>query len=96
MILKAGTVISCPYCKADQVKTTKDLLPGSQMKDAGFESMGFDMDKGNAGCYECGTEFVRKHPKTKETQLHTKDEGWISLVKTPDTAKKSIIQTNLH
>lgn len=79
--MKAGTVVSCPDCGAEQMKSTKDLLPGSQMREAEWESLGFDLNGERGGCHECGTKFIRTHPKTGKTQLHTKDELWVSLTK---------------
>lgn len=96
MILKAGTILNCPECGADQLKTTKDVLPGTPIKDAGFESLGFDMNNLSALCHSCGTAWSRKHPKTKETQIHTKDGGWVSLVKTANTPSQTQIYTTLH
>lgn len=79
--MKAGTIITCPECARALLKTTKDLAPGDQMKDAGFESLGFDMTNQRSGCPDCGTRFVRQHPKTGKTQLHTEKDGWIPLSK---------------
>lgn len=79
--MKSGTVISCPECGRALLKTTKDLLPGAQMKDAGFESLGFDMESMRPGCPDCGERFIREHPVTKKTQLHTEESGWIPLSK---------------
>lgn len=79
--MKAGTVISCEACGAAQMKTTKDLMPGSQMKDAGFVSMGFDMDGMRAGCYKCGEKFVRPNALTGRTHIHTEENGWVPLSK---------------
>lgn len=80
-MLKAGTVITCPECETQQIKSTKDLQDGSQMKDAGWVSLGFDLKSQRAGCYRCSTKFVRQHPLSKRTQIHTSDNGWISLSK---------------
>lgn len=85
--MKAGTVITCPKCEAAQIKSTKDVLPGGQTRDAEFVSMGYDMKLGN-GCYKCGTPFIRKHPKFKFTQLHTETEGWKALTKVKPQPKQ--------
>lgn len=81
--MKKGTIITCPICDAPQIQSTKDLAAGGQMKDAEFVSLGFDMDGLRAGCYKCAASFVREHPKTRATQLHTAENGWVSLSKTP-------------
>lgn len=95
--MKSGTILTCPDCATEQIETTQDVPPGGQMKDAGFKSLGFDLNNHRAGCYRCGTEWVRKHPITKETQIHTKDKGWVSLVKTPGAISKSkIIPSTMH
>lgn len=93
MILKAGTVVTCPSCGAPQIKTTKELSPGEQAKSAGWESAGFDMSGDRAGCYKCATLWVRKHPRSGETQFHTEAHGWVSLVKNPDQQSKTKIIT---
>lgn len=82
-MLKAGSILTCPDqdCQAPQIRSTKDLTPGQQMNEAIWESMGFDMDGQRAGCYKCGTKFVREHPLTKRTQMHTEENGWFSLSK---------------
>lgn len=79
--MKAGSVITCPSCGAKLLRTTKDLLPGQQMKDAGFESLGYNLQSEGARCNECMTKFVRQHPRTNKTQIHTEIDGWVSLSK---------------
>lgn len=82
MKLKSGTIISCPDCGTEQLKTTKELLPGAQLKEAEFESLGYDMEMAYAmGCHKCGRLWYRRHPKTGASQIHTKDNAWVSLSK---------------
>lgn len=98
--MKAGTIVTCPSdtCGAEQLKTTKDVLPEGQMRDAGFESLGFDLDGATTTkCWKCGTYWYRKHPKTGVSQIHTKEEKWVQLGK----VKKYIIipspsSNNIH
>ena len=75
-----GTVISCPSCGSGQLITTRELLPGEKMMDANFESLGFDMENSmRAGCFKCAELWYRKHPKTKRSQIHTEENGWIPI-----------------
>ena len=79
--MKAGTIIICPECERPQLKTTKDLPPGGQMKDAAFESLGYDMEHAiRMGCYECGALWYRDAKIKGCPQLHTQ-EGWIDLMR---------------
>jgi hypothetical protein len=89
-MLKAGEVVSCPECKVEQFKFIEDVLPGTQIKDAKMESLGFDLASQRAGCFECGSLFVRKEPETGFTQVHTKDHLWVRLAKKPNAGHISI------
>lgn len=77
--MKSGTRVVCPDCRFPQIQSTKDLSPGAQMKDAGWESVGWDMDSQRMGCISCGASWHRKHPKTGMTQIHTEHDGWVTL-----------------
>lgn len=95
MKLEAGTVIVCPDCKTPQIKSTKELQPGAQMKDAEWETVGFDMTGIRMGCHQCGTEWFRSHPKTRESQIYTEKHQWVSLTKAPhQTSKSAVILSN--
>lgn len=87
--MKSGTIILCPECKSPQMKTTKDLLPGMQFKDAGLESLGFDLKCERAGCHECSTKFVLPNPLTGRMQIHT-DNGWIAFSHKPEEEVKIV------
>lgn len=90
--MKAGTIITCPSddCGAEQLKTTKDVPAGGRLKEAAFESLGFDLAKAfSTRCYKCGAYWYRKHPKTGVSQIHTKEDKWVQLGK----VKKSTIIT---
>lgn len=89
--MKAGTVIACPKCFTPQLISTKDLNPGSQMKEAKWESMGFNMENTFMNCHLCHELWTRQHPKTLEDQVYTAEDGWISLAKTNKPAKKRIV-----
>lgn len=89
--MKAGAVITCPECLTPQLKSTRDVLPGGQIKDACFESLGFDMTGLRMGCFSCGTNWSRSHPKTGKTQIHTEQDGWISLEPKPEPPKRSFL-----
>lgn len=57
------------------------------MKEAAFESLGFDMENSHAAnCYKCGEPWHRFHPVSRKPQIHTEEEGWIPLskIKPPD------------
>ena len=80
--MKAGTIITCPNdaCGAEQLKTTKDVPSGGRLSEAGFESLGFNLETAmNTNCYKCGATWYRKHPKTGRGQIHTKDNLWTQL-----------------
>ncbi len=91
--MKAGTVITCPDCGLPQIKSTKDLPPGGKMKDACWESVGWDMEGIRMGCYSCGSLWSRIHPKTGKTQIHVEGESWTPLERSfqKDGPRKSII-----
>ncbi len=88
--MKAGTVVMCPDCKAPQIKSTIDLKPGDKMGDAGWISMGWDMEGMRMGCYACGSLWSRKHPLTKQTQLYI-DGEWVPLDKDFKKIRKPLI-----
>ena len=89
--MKAETIIICPTCSEPQIKSTKELKPGEQMKDGGWISVGYDMQYAiRMACNKCATEWHRFHPKTREPQIHT-EEGWIALAKDPHKYKGIII-----
>lgn len=91
--MKAGTKIICPDCGAPQIESTIAIDGGSQLKDAGWKSIGYDMENSlNANCYKCGNLWYRVKPSTGENQLFTAGDGWITL------AKKRIeeVQSHLH
>lgn len=89
MKLDAGTIITCPNCETEQVKTTKDIGPGQQLKDAEFESMGHNM--ADINCFMCHTPWYRTNPTTKRKQIHTKDMKWVALGEPTKYEKKLII-----
>lgn len=93
--MKSGTIVTCPVCEEHQIKSTKDLFPGAQMKDAAWESCGYDMEHASRmGCKVCGSEWFREHPKTGHSQIHTKDNGWVSFEKEkPKEQKETTIIT---
>lgn len=78
--MKAGTVVTCPDCDAEQLVTTVDLEPGQRLSEAGFKSLGFDVHNSQrAGCHRCGALWYRKHPKTGRSQIHTQLDKWLAL-----------------
>lgn len=85
MKLKVGDIVSCPECGTAQMKVTKEIGPGDQLKDAKFESLGFEMDSHRPGCHKCGERFMRQHPITGKTQIFTELDHWIPL--TPEKPK---------
>lgn len=89
MKLEAGTVITCPNCQTEQIKTTKEIGPGQKLLDAGFESLGHDMNDVN--CYMCHTPWYRKNGITQRMQIHTKDNAWVGLGEPTRYEKKLII-----
>jgi hypothetical protein len=90
--MKAGTIITCPECEVEQMKTTKDIPPGSKMSEAGFESLGFDLEHSlRAACYKCGSLWYRKSPKTGRSQIHTQLDKWVPLGEPTENEKKIII-----
>lgn len=91
-MLKAGTVIVCPLCQRPQIRSKKDLLPGSQVKDADWESVGFDLESMRMACDACGTKWHRTHPVTGEDQWHTSEDGWVSFTRNPQPLPKRIIK----
>lgn len=83
--VQVGTKITCPICEAPQLQATQEIKPGGQMKDANWESLGFDMDQHSMTCYKCGQFWARRHPKTSENQIHIEEHGWI-----PTSTKKPL------
>ena len=80
-MFKEGTIISCPKCGAHQLKSTLELKPNSQMRDAAWESLGYDMKNQSMQCHQCWEPWHKKHPISGRTQIHIEGEGWISLSK---------------
>lgn len=92
MILPKDTVVVCPDCHAPQIISTKEIGPGNKLGDAKWESLGFDMhDAIRMACNLCGTLWSRLHPKTRDTQIYTEKDGWVSLSKNKDTVTKKLI-----
>lgn len=77
MKLLKGTIITCPKCGVPQLKTTVEIGPGQQLKDAQFESLGHGMLDVN--CYKCHTEWFRLSPKTGRKQIHTELDAWVPI-----------------
>lgn len=78
MSIKPGTLITCPVCDAAQLRATKEVAPGNQLKDADWETLGFNMEYQDMICYKCGEPWARQHPKTGHNQIHTDEDKWIA------------------
>lgn len=89
-MLKAGTTITCPECETPQLKSTKDILAGGQMKDANWETFGYDMTAQFMNCYKCGHLWARRNAATQAPQVHTLEHGWIETQKEPPVKKNTI------
>lgn len=91
-MLKAGTIIVCPTCDMPQLKSSKDLKPGQQLKEAGWDSLGFEIDSLRMGCFKCGSAWYRIHPISGKSQIFTKDEHWLTLDKEVPVSKETSLK----
>lgn len=78
-MMPAGSIIVCPNpkCNLEQIKSTNDIGPGNQLKDAGWESINYDMEFSiRMACPSCATLWAKVDPKTGQHSIHIKGHGW--------------------
>lgn len=78
MKIEVGDIISCPNCQASQMEATAEVEPGQQLKDALWQSLGFDMSSQKMQCYKCKTDWHRFHPARGWPQIYLEDKEWFS------------------
>jgi len=81
--LPAGTLITCPRCKAEIARTTKEMRPGVTLEAALFAWIGTPIRDGEyMDCRKCGEGWTTTKGYRDEDgvvtvfQIHTA-EGWL-------------------
>lgn len=80
-MIKKDAIVSCPECDEPQMQAGADIGEGAQLKEAKWETLGFDFKSLTCSCHKCGALWYKKHPDFDYSQIHIKEKGWTVLSK---------------